>query len=80
MPAGDTNKMKYFIVLFIMLITSSVNAQPKHTTRWIKGVNMKTVNQWSSSLNKISNIGSTTYIEKKVGGKDRLHRNKHRDR
>ena len=50
-----------------------------HTVSWEKGVNKKLIKEWTVSLDKISKGSSTTYIAKKVGGEDRLHRSKHRD-
>ena len=50
-----------------------------HTVSWEKGVNKKLIKEWTVSLDRISKGSSTTYVAKKVGGKDRLHRSKHRD-
>lgn len=50
-----------------------------HTIKWERGVNNRVVNEWASSLDKISNISSTTYIKKKSGGLDRQHKKGHRD-
>ena len=75
--------MKYIVlVLWIVLSTSSAFSSPysvEHTVKWESGVNKKVVKEWSYSLDKVSNVSSTTYIRKKVGGKDKLHRVKHRD-
>lgn len=43
-----------------------------------QGVYKKIVKEWTQSVEKISTVSSTTYIVKKSGGKDSLHRNKHR--
>ncbi len=50
-----------------------------HTVHWENGVNKKLVKEWAWSLDKVSNVSSTTYIKKKSGGKDSLHRTGHRD-
>ncbi len=73
--------MKYFVaLLWVVLSTSLAYSQTVvHTVNWEKGVNKKLVKEWASSLDKASNVSSTTYIKKKVGGKDKLHRNGHRD-
>lgn len=72
--------MKCFVgFLWIVLSASPVFAQTvQHTVTWEKGVSKKVVREWSSSLDKISNVSSITYIAKKVGGKDKLHRKGHR--
>jgi len=73
--------MKYFVtLLWIVLSTSLAYAQaPVHTVHWEKGVNKKVVKEWTDSLDKVSTVNSTTYIKKKSGGKDKLHRTGHRD-
>ena len=73
--------MKYFVLLlWIVLSTSLAFSQTVvHTVHWEKGVNKKVVKEWTGSLDKVSTVSSTTYIKKKVGGKDKLHRRGHRD-
>ena len=73
--------MKYFVAfLWIVLSTSLAYSQTiVHTIHWEKGVNQKVVKEWANSLDKTSNINSTTYIRKKAGGKDELHKKGHRD-
>ena len=73
--------MKYFVLLlWIVLSTSLAYSQTVvHTVHWEKGVNKKVVKEWADSLDKVSTVSSTTYIKKKVGGKDKLHRVGHRD-
>ncbi len=73
--------MKYFVtLLWIVLSTSSAFSQTiVHTVHWEKGVNKKVVKEWTGSLDKVSTVSSATYIKKKVGGKDKLHRKGHRD-
>ncbi len=73
--------MKYFVtLLWIVLSTSLAYSQTVvHTVHWEKGVNKKVVKEWAGSLDKVSTVSSTTYIKKKVGGKDKLHRKGHRD-
>jgi len=67
-------------LLWIVLSTSLAPAQTiVHTVHWEKGVNKKVVKEWTGSLDKVSTVSSTTYIKKKVGGKDKLHRKGHRD-
>ncbi len=73
--------MKYFVtLLWIVLSTSLAFSQTiVHTVHWEKSVNKKVVKEWAGSLDKVSTVSSTTYIRKKVGGKDKLHRSGHRD-
>ena len=69
---------RYFV--FSMLLTTPAFSQTiVHTVKWEKGVYKKTIKKWVGSLDKIVDISSTTYIKKKSGGKDKLHRNGHRD-
>ena len=74
-------KMKYFVLLLWVCVSASFShAQTvSHTVQWEAGVNRKVVKEWSYSLHKTSSVSSTTYIRKKVGGKDKLHRVGHRD-
>lgn len=39
----------------------------------------KVVNQWEQSIDKVATVSSTSYIIRKSGGKDSLHKNKHRN-
>lgn len=39
----------------------------------------KVVNQWQQSVDKVSTVSSTSYIIRKSGGEDSLHKNKHRN-
>ena len=73
--------MKCFVtLLWIVLSTSLASSQTiVHTVHWENGVNKRVVKEWTGSLDKVSTVSSTTYIKKKVGGKDKLHRNGHRD-
>ena len=67
------------VLLWIALSISPAYSQPVvHTVHWGSGVGKKVVNDWVGSLDKVSNADSTTYIEKKSGGKDKLHRTGHR--
>ena len=70
------------IIIFILVILCGFHAHSKeviHTVSWAKNVNKRVVKEWSTSVNKVSTISSTTYIRKKLGGKDSLHRNGMRD-
>ena len=72
--------MKYLILfLFIFSVSPALSENVTHTVTWESGVNKKVVKEWSISLNKTSDVSSTTYIMKKSGGKDKLHRTGHRD-
>ena len=73
--------MRYIVAfLWIVLFTSSAFSQPVvHTVHWEKGVYKKTVLKWIGSLDKVGKVSSTSYIRKKSGGKDKLHRKGHRD-
>ena len=73
--------MKY-IALLTWLVFSTATASSQtvtHTVTWDKGVHKKTVKEWVTSLDKVSKVSSVTYIKKKVGGEDKLHRAGHRD-
>jgi len=63
---------------FIMMLPMVCPAQG-YTIQFNKGVNQKVVSGWASSLDKIDDTSSKTYIRKKSGGKDELHRVGHRD-
>tara|TARA_R100001509_G_scaffold163934_1_gene139814 strand:+ start:586 stop:1455 length:870 start_codon:yes stop_codon:yes gene_type:complete len=67
------------LIIFFLLPIYSIQANPSHTVQWQEGVNLIAVQKWSSALEKISNVSSTTYFYKKQGGKDNLHIKKHRD-
>lgn len=68
------------VFVWIVLSTSLASSQPVvHTVHWEKGVNKKVVKEWVTSLDKVSTVRSTSYIKKKVGGKDGFHRKGHRD-
>lgn len=67
------------IILGIFCSTSGFAQTVSHTIQWESGVNKRVVKEWAFSLNKTSSVSSTTYIRKKVGGKDKLHRVGHRD-
>ena len=72
--------MRFLYVMFVIFLLPLVaEANPSHKVIWNSGVNIKVVNSWSKSLDKISNVNSVTYIDKKSGGKDKLHRTGHRD-
>ena len=76
-------RAKYFVALFLVALTTSLASSQTetvvHTLHWEQGVNKKVLNEWTISLNKVSDANSTTYILKKSGGKDKLHRTGHRD-
>jgi len=66
--------------LLIILIAFPVIAYGQISTiNFEKGVNKKTVKDWTTSLFKISTTSSTTYIRKQYAGEDKLHKNGHRD-
>ncbi len=68
----------YFFIA--CLLTNIAFSKPiVHTVQWSDGVNKKTIKEWIYSLDKVSKVSSTTYIKNKVGGKDKLHVNGHRD-
>ena len=75
---GGMNKLKYFLAALV-LASAPAYAVPGHTVTFESGTYIKTVQQWSKSVSKVSDVSSTTYISKKVGGKDKLHRVGHRD-
>ena len=71
-----------FKILIIAFIFNPWNAFSKSvisTISWEEGVNQSSVKGWIASVDKVNNISSTTYIRKKFGGKDKLHRKGHRD-
>jgi hypothetical protein len=69
--------LKLYILIFF-LYPSTVQPQVS-TVIFNKGVNKQVVKDWSDSLLKRATVDSTTYITKKAGGKDKLHRVGHRD-
>ncbi len=66
------------LVLFLLVLNNVTLAQ-ESTVTIEKGVNKRVVSEWIESLDKISTVDSTTYIVKKSGGEDPLHKNGHRD-
>jgi len=71
---------RFTATFFLLFCFNSVSAQEvSHVIEWRSGVNQKTVEEWSRSLSKISKVSSKTYVMKKPGGKDNLHRKGHRD-
>ena len=67
--------------LFILLLVgcTSASAQEISNSVIVEGnVPKIIVKQWTKSVNKISTVNSTSYIFRKSGGKDSLHRSKHR--
>ena len=50
-----------------------------HTITWEKGVYKKTTKKWVNALNQSGKVSSTSYINKQLGGRDKLHAVKHRD-
>ena len=67
-------------ILCLLFCFHSASAQEiSHVVNWKNRVNQKTVEEWSRSLSKVSDVSSKTYIAKKSGGKDSLHSKKHRD-
>ena len=73
--------MKHYVLFlfFILQVSVAKSETIVHTVHWEKGVNNRTVNGWIKSLDRVSDVSSTTYIKKKAGGKDKLHRKGHRD-
>jgi len=71
--------MKYFFIVLVCFLPVSAFSQIQHSIQFDKGVYKPSVIRWIDALNKYSNVSSTTYITKKIGGKDSLHRKKHRD-
>jgi hypothetical protein len=65
--------------MFLFIFPTLANSKTSHEINWESGVNIKVVKSWAKSLSKVSNIQSTTYIRKKIGGEDNLHRSGHRD-
>ena len=66
-------------VMSAMLVSVPCMSQAIHSVNWRSGVNIKVVKDWSNTLDSVSSVNSTTYINKKVGGKDKLHKKGHRD-
>lgn len=81
MITGKRSRSKQFTLLMLVFLSVSpaFSQTTVHTLHWEQGVNKKVVKEWALSLNKTSSVSSTTYILKKSGGKDKLHRTGHRD-
>lgn len=74
--------MSNMLIVALMLsgmVTAVHSEEVRNKVNVEKGTYKKVVNQWTQSVDKISTVSSTSYIVKKSGGKDRLHRNKHRN-
>jgi len=65
-------------LLILLALIPSVSHAQTNTIRFSKDTNLRIVKEWSESLQKTSNISSTTYIVNKYDGRDNLHKNKHR--
>lgn len=73
--------MSYGIVVALMLAGLASNAHSeeiKNTVNAEDGVHKRIVKEWTQSVGKVSTVSSTSYIIRKSGGKDSLHKNKHR--
>ena len=69
--------MKKVMMLLLVLLSSPVHAQNSNI-HYDTGVYKPIIVQWTNSISKSSNISSTSYIVKKSGGKDKLHKAGHR--
>lgn len=71
------------VLIVVLAITGMISAgHTKEVNSRVKveqGTYKKIVNQWSQSVAKVSTVSSTSYIIRKSGGKDALHKNKHRN-
>jgi hypothetical protein len=67
------------LVLFAACFFCQAANGQTHTVTWEKGVYKKTTKKWINALNKSGGVSSTSYINKQLGGKDKLHAVKHRD-
>ena len=68
-------------LLFVLLLVGCSSAHALESENKIvvdDNVPKIIVKQWTKSVNKISTVNSTSYIVRKSGGKDSLHRKKHR--
>jgi len=75
--------LKYLIVpiLIVGAYVGISDSAPSvtHSVIWESGVYHKTLSKWNNALSKSSDINSTTYIEKQLGGLDPVHAANHRD-
>ena len=71
--------MRFLLVLFAACFFCQAANGQTHTVTWEKGVYKKTTKKWINALNKSGGVNSTSYINKQLGGKDKLHAVKHRD-
>ena len=79
-PAPIIRNEKFMVKIVLALgLLFPLTAYGQNTVVVEPGTNKKMVKEWTVSLNKVSNIPSTSYIVKKSGGADSLHRVKHRD-
>ena len=69
-------KLKYFLIIFLLALPAEAYVS---TVVFDDGTYNRTVREWINSLTKVDGVSSTSYISKKSGGKDSLHRAKHRD-
>jgi len=70
--------LRYIIVAIAVLVASTSFAQT-HTIHFDREATSQTISKWSKALLAMLNTDSTSYIKKKSGGVDRLHRSGHRD-
>ena len=71
--------MRFLLVLFAACFFCQAANGQTHTVTWEKGVYKKTTKKWINALSKSGGVSSTSYINKQLGGKDKLHAVKHRD-
>jgi hypothetical protein len=71
--------LRFLLVLFAACFFCQAANGQTHTVTWEKGVYKKTTKKWINALNKSGGVSSTSYINKQLGGKDKLHAVKHRD-
>ena len=67
------------MVLFAACFFCQAANGQTHTVTWEKGVYKKTTKKWINALSESGGVNSTSYINKQLGGKDKLHAVKHRD-
>jgi hypothetical protein len=72
-------RVAYLLTLMFVIMSTNYSNAAVHSVNWDLQTNRKVVKHWIDALEKVPDISSTTYMRKCVGGKDSLHKSKHRE-